>query len=107
MPIPAITDMLPCREHAAPLTAAATLRQLVIIESPDRDAIASLGFSCNLFGSSFDEPISLSGLYPIAGLDHIADADRGHPRLRACLTTTPATRISRCAAASVVLDDVR
>jgi hypothetical protein len=77
--------MLPYHERAAPLNAAAALRQLVITRSSDHD----------LFGSSFDEPISLSGLHPTTGLDLIADAARVYRRIRACLTTTQAARIPR------------
>jgi hypothetical protein len=99
VPVSALTTMLPYREHAAPAltatAAAATIRQPVITDFPDRDAIASLEFSCDPFGPSFDEPVSLSGIHPTAGLDLLPDAARGHLRLRACLTATPAARILR------------
>lgn len=55
VPVSALTTALPYREHAAPRAAAATVRQPVITSLPDRDAIASLEFSCDPFGPSFDE----------------------------------------------------
>ena len=88
-----MTTMLQYREHAAPLAATAAMLHPFITGFPDRDAITSLEFSCDPFGPSFDEPISLSGPHPTAGLDLIADAARGHPRLRTCLTSSPAARI--------------
>jgi hypothetical protein len=97
------TTPLPYREHAAPLAAADT-RQPDIISFPDREAIAFLEFSCDpfgpsfdepilLFGPSFDEPIVLNDHHPTAGLELVADTARGHPRLRICLSSTPAARI--------------
>jgi hypothetical protein len=87
--------MLPYREQAAPLTAATAMLKPVITGFPDRDAIASLEFSCEPFGPSFDEPVSLSGLHATAGLDLVDDNARGHPYPRACLTSTPAAHIPR------------
>jgi hypothetical protein len=95
VPISALTTMLLYREHAAPMTAADAMLQPVLTGFPDRDAIASLEFSCDPFGPSFDEPVSLSGLHPTAGLDLVDDNARGHPYLRACLPSTPAEKLLR------------
>jgi hypothetical protein len=93
VPVTALTTPLPYREHATPFAASATIGQPDITGFPDRDAIASLEFSCDPFGPSFDEPILLQGLHPTAGLELVADTARGHPRLRNCLSSTPAARI--------------
>jgi hypothetical protein len=93
VPVSALTTPLPYREHAIPLAAAATIRQPAITGFRDRDAIAPLEFSCYPFGPSFDEPILLNDLHPTAGLELVADTARGHPRLRNCLSSTPAARI--------------
>jgi hypothetical protein len=93
VPVTALTTPLSYREHATPFAASATIGQPAITSFPNRDAIASLEFSCDPFGPSFDEPILLQGLHPTAGLELVADTARGHPRLRNCLSSTPAARI--------------
>jgi hypothetical protein len=102
VPVTALTTPLSYREHATPFAASATIGQPAITSFPNRDAIASLEFSCDPFGPSFDEPILLQGLHPTAGLELVADTARGHPRLRNCLSSTPAARIPYGAAASAM-----
>jgi hypothetical protein len=93
VPVTALTTLLPYREHATLFAASATIGQLAITGFPDRDDIASLEYSCDPFGPSFDDPILLQGLHPTAGLELVADTARSHPRLRTCLSSTPAARI--------------
>jgi hypothetical protein len=61
------------------MAAAATIRQPLITGFPHRDAIASLEFSCDPFGPSFDEPILLTGLHPTTGLELVDDTTRAIP----------------------------